>query len=62
MNTTFYASIALWGVIFMAYGLYLLAKDLPGPAQGVADLIDLPVGLAKVGAKAAATVGKVAAL
>lgn len=61
-NTVFYASIAGWGVIFLGYGLYLLAKDLPGPAQGVADLIDLPVGALKLGAKVAGTVGKVAAL
>jgi len=46
----------------MAWGLYLLAKDLPGPLQGVADVLDLPVGIAKVGAKAAGTVGKAAAL
>lgn len=53
LNTLWYGTIAVAGISCMAWGLYLLAKDLPGPLQGVADVLDLPAGIAKVGVKGA---------
>ena len=72
LNTAWYGWIAVFGIAGMAYGIYLLAKDLPGTGQGAADILgfgklaEKPVmGAAKVAgavadpaAAAAATVSK----
>lgn len=62
LNTGFYGTVAAGGIIVCLYGFYLMAKDLPGPLQGVGDALALPGAVMKVGAKAASAAGKVAAL
>ena len=39
LNTAWYGWIAVFGIAGMAYGIYLLAKDIPGTGQGAADIL-----------------------